>query len=248
MNPTTIRPILLASNVKPIIDITDRLPKHPNGGWEVMPLKRYDGSTRSGLRMFEEVTHISVHHTATEGGTPEGHAKFHIRKNGGGIAYHIYIKGDQSYQVNDLLALTWHTQSRNYHSVGISVEGNFTKRNLTDDERNNLYASILAVMNIFSIPLTNVLGHREFDKQATSCPGFDMNKIRTDLAAIIEQQQYIESPANLNAELNATTLRYNDLWSKFANKDGKWSKEIQAEAERKLSVVNVELRKQGWMN
>lgn len=248
MNPTTLRAIQLVSNVKPIIDITDKLPKRPSGGWEVMPLKRYDGSTKSGLRLFEEVTHISVHHTATEGGTAEGHARYHVSKGEGGIAYHIYIKGDQSYQVNDLLALTWHTASQNYHTVGISVEGNFTKRNMTDDERNNLYVCIMAVMKIFNIPLSNVLGHKEFAKQATSCPGFDMNKVRADLVAIIEQQSYTESPANLNSESFAIVSRANDLYAKSVNKDKKYTEAIQNEAQRKLGVVGTELRKQGWMN
>lgn len=247
MKPTTLRQISLANNVKPIIDITERLPKHYNGGWAIMPLKRYDGSTQSGLRLFEEVTHISVHHTATEGGTPEGHARFHVRKGYGGVAYHIYIKGDQSYQVNDLLALTWHTKSQNYHTVGISVEGDFSKRSMTDDERNNLYACIVAVMKIFDIPINNVLGHKEFAKQATRCPGFDMNRVRSDLSAIIEQEQYKESPANLTADSFAIISRANDLWRKFENKDKKYSVAIQIEAGRKLGILGTELKKQGWI-
>lgn len=232
---------------KEIIDITDSLPKNPKGGWLEMPTKRSDGQMRTGQRNPADINFISVHHTATEGGTAEGHARYHVSKGEGGIAYHIYIKGDQSYQVNDLLALTWHTASQNYHTVGISVEGNFTKRNMTDDERNNLYACIMAVMKIFNIPLTNVLGHKEFAKQATSCPAFDMNKVRADLASIIEQQNYVESPANLNADSFAIVSRANDLYAKHVNKDKKYSPEIQAEAGRKLGRVGAVLRAEGWL-
>lgn len=211
-----------------------------------MPTKRKDGELKTGPRPIGDITHISLHHTAVEGGTAEGHARYHVGKGYGSIAYHIYIKGDQIYLTNDLSALTWHTGNNNHHTIGIAVEGLFTKRNLTDGERNALYAAVLTVMDTFNVPVGNVLGHKEY-AQPTSCPGFSMAQVRSDLASIIEQMQFKESPSNKAADYFKLKERTADLYDKFINKDKKWSAAIQQEAARKLGILDSELKKQGWI-
>lgn len=201
-------------DVKQIIDITDKLPKNPKGSWETMPLRRKDGTMRAGLREQNEITHISVHHTGVDG-SPAGHANFHIRKGDGGIAYHVLIEKDQIYQVNNLLALTWHTQSNNYHTIGISVEGNFTKRDLTQKERDCLYAAILTVMNLFDIPVRNVLGHHEFPGCHTSCPGFSMQRVRTDLTKMKMEMDYRNSDLYSIEAAAKVRARIEDLYNKL---------------------------------
>lgn len=234
MNPTTLRGISLASDlpysVKPIIDITDQLPKNPKGDWLHMPIRRKNGQLATGPRPFGDITHISVHHTAVEGGTPEGHARYHIQKGDGGIAYHIYIKGDQIFQVNDLLAFTWHTQSNNYQTIGISVEGNFTKRDLTDAERKCLYAAIITVMQIFNIPVENVKGHKEF--YPTSCPGFDMNRVRKDVKDILMEIEYRKSEEYRTECIVKFAARFNQLYGMYQRREKYWQ-----DAERKLFTM-----------
>lgn len=197
MSLTTVRALKLPSNlpfvVKEIIDITDQLPTY-KGGWLNMPTRRKDGSIKTGPRPFEDITHISLHHTATEGGTAIGHTNYHIRKGDAGIAYHIYIKGDQIYQVNDLMALTWHTGSNNHHTIGIAVEGNFAKRDLTTDERNCLYAAVMAVREVFNVPVEHILGHKEF-AQPTTCPAYNMNQVRKDLTDLVMLMEFEKSMA-----------------------------------------------------
>jgi len=234
MNPTTLRGISLASDlpysVKPIIDITDQLPKNPKGDWLHMPIRRKNGQLATGPRPFGDITHISVHHTAVEGGTPEGHARYHIQKGDGGIAYHIYIKGDQIFQVNDLLAFTWHTQSNNYQTIGISVEGNFTKRDLTDAERKCLYAAIITVMQIFNIPVENVKGHKEF--YPTSCPGFDMNRVRKDIREILMEREYRKTAEYRASAIVDLYARVEHLYRMYLSKEKYWE-----DAERKLFTM-----------
>jgi len=234
MNPTTLRGITLASDlpfhVKPIIDITDKLPKNPRGDWLHMPIRRKNGVLATGPRPFGDITHISVHHTAVEGGTPQGHANYHISKGDGGIAYHIYIKGDQIFQVNDLLAFTWHTQNNNYQTIGISVEGNFTKRDLTDAERKCLYAAIITVMKIFNIPVENVKGHREF--YPTACPGFDMNRVRKDVKDILMEMEYRRTAEYRAAAIVDFYARVEHLYQMYLRKEKYWE-----DAERKLFTM-----------
>lgn len=238
---TTLRQIKLASdipfNLNPIQDITDQLPQNPKGNWLTMPLRRADGSRRSGPRAFSDIKRISVHHTGVEG-TAAGHARYHINKvtpttplGYGGIAYHIYINGNQIYQVNDLLALTWHTGGNNYDTIGIAVEGNFTKRSLTTEERQNLYGAIITVMELFDIPIDNVLGHREITND-TSCPGFDMNEVRRDIKNILIEMEYRRTAEYRAIAIQDLYARVNHLYSIYYNNE-----QYASDAERKLFTL-----------
>lgn len=231
---TTLRQMKLASdlpfNLNPIQDITDSLPKNPKGDWLNMILKRADGSRRKGARPFSDIKRISVHHTAVEG-VPEGHARYHIGKGYGGIAYHVYIKGNQIYQVNDLLALTWHTGNNNYDTIGISVEGNFTQRSLTSQERMNLYGAIITVMDIFNIPVENVFGHRELSG-GTACPGFNMDEVRKDLKNILLEMEYRRTEEYRTASIVDYYARVHHLYEVYQSRSQYWE-----DAERKLFTM-----------
>lgn len=158
-------------------DITDTLPRKTTGEWEPD-------------RTPEQIRFISVHHSAVENGTIQGYANTHVNTNGWrSIGYHICIKGNQTYQVNDLLSFTYHTSSHNYNTIGISVSADFSKRDITDDERNNLYAAILTCMSLFNIPVENVWGHREFADNNTMCPVISMDKVRQDIKTIQMKMQ-----------------------------------------------------------
>ncbi len=152
-------------------DITDTLPSRPNDP--------------NPMRTPEQITHISIHHSAVENGSIQGYANHHVNTNKWfHIGYHLVIKGDQVFQVNDLLTFSYHTASNNAHTIGISVSANLSKRSLSEVERNNLYAVILTVMDLFNIPVSNVLGHNEYPLNKTSCPSIDMDIVRSDLNTI----------------------------------------------------------------
>lgn len=161
----------LPFNLKPILDITDKLVSRPGDP--------------NPERLPTDITHVSVHHSAVEGATIESYANYHVTTKGWfHIGYHTVIKGDQAYQTNNLLTFSYHTASNNAHSVSVSVSGDLSKRPLSEVERNNLYGVILTFMGLFNIPVANVLGHNEFPDQHTSCPCIDMNKVRADLVSI----------------------------------------------------------------
>jgi len=234
MAPTTMRQKTLANDLpfqlNAIQDITDALPKNPKGDWLTMPTRRANGHLTTGPRPFGDIKRISIHHTAVEG-KPEGHARYHIDKGYGGIAYHVYVKGNQIYQVNDLLTLTWHTPSNNFDTIGICVEGDFTKRQLTEAERMNLYGAIITVMELFNIPVEQVRGHREISG-GTSCPGFDMNRVRNDLKQINMEMAYRRSEEYRTAAITQLAARVHHLQSMVARRDPYWE-----DAERKLFTL-----------
>lgn len=161
----------LPFSVKPFIDITDSLP--------------YRSPDPETPRTKEQIKRISIHHSAIEGASIESYANYHVNTLGWAhIGYHFVVKGEQAYQTNSLNTFSYHTSSQNYDTVSVSVSGDLSKRGLTDAERNNLYAVILTYMDLFDIPVENVLGHKEFAGNQTSCPCLDMNKIRYDIKTL----------------------------------------------------------------
>lgn len=177
----------LPFSVKPFKDITDTLIRNDKGTWEPD-------------RTVEQIRRISVHHSGVEGGSPESYARYHVQTLGWrSIGYHMCIVGDQVLQTNSLLSFTYHTSSNNFDTVSVSISGDLSKREMSSDERNCLYAVILTYMQLFNIPIENVLGHREFSENSTSCPCTDMQRIRKDITTILNQLEYAKSEEHAKA-------------------------------------------------
>lgn len=176
----------LPFSVKPFIDITDQLPSKPD--WEP-------------IRTPEQITHVSVHHSAVEGATIQSYANYHVNNQGWAhIGYHAVVKGDQVYQTNDLLTFSYHTSSNNPYTVSVSVSGNLSERSITEPERQCLYAAILTLIERFKIPVENVWGHREFPDNNTSCPGsLNMDQLRYDIRGILKKMEYTQTDGNKKA-------------------------------------------------
>lgn len=199
----------LPFNVKPIQDITDTLPSR-------LP-------DPEPYRTKDQITHISVHHSAVEGGTIQGYANTHVNTNGWAhIGYHTVIKGDQIYQTNDLLTFAYHTSSNNAYTVSVSISGDLSKRALTTDERNCLYAVILTYMDIFGIPAENVWGHNQFPGNNTACPSIDMSQVRSDVKNIQMKMQKAASWEEKMKEVASIINQINYLTNlmKLGEKDG----------------------------
>lgn len=170
----------LPFSVLPIQDITDTLAS-----------RSPDPETP---RTPEQITHIAIHHSGVEGGTITGYANYHVNTlKWAHIGYHTVIKGNQIYQTNDLLTFSYHTSSNNHYTVSISVSGDLSKRPITEDERNCLYATVLTYMDLFNIPVENVLGHNEYPGNRTACPCIDMALVRQDIKTIQMKMKQQES-------------------------------------------------------
>jgi hypothetical protein len=187
----------LPFNLKPILDITDTLMSKPNDP--------------NPLRLPTDIKYISIHHSAVEGATIESYAKYHVKNQGWfHIGYHTVIKGDQTYQTNDLLTFSYHTASHNAQTVSVSISGDLSKRPLSEVERNNLYGVILTYMELFGIPVENVKGHNEFPDQKTSCPCIDMNKVRMDIAGLQFQMKALPNVKDISFKnVNQHIFLYN---------------------------------------
>jgi hypothetical protein len=192
----------LPFNIKPYQDITDTLPTR-------LP-------DTEPVRTPEQITHISVHHSAVEGGTIQGYADYHVNTlKWHHIGYHLVIKGDQTFQVNDLMTFSYHTSSNNSYTIGISVSGDLSKRPLSEVERNNLYGAILTIMDLFKIPVANVMGHNEYPENNTSCPCIDMNNLRSDIAKLQTQMKAASDPSKIMDKCYRATNQHLWLYNEY---------------------------------
>lgn len=204
----------LPFTVPEIVDVTDQLPRKQR--WEDIP-KNYIhkgkdlGYKHTGYRDPMTIDTICIHHSGSPEGTLEQHANYHASKWGAGIAYHISIDQGRIKQTNDLRSFTFHVGNHNTYTIGIEVNRDLSKGDLTSQERELLYAAILTVKSL--LPIKYIKGHNELN--ATSCPCTSMNRIRQDIEDIEMQMEYEKSAEYANAKAfevaNQTLYLYNLL-------------------------------------
>ncbi len=123
---------------------------------------------------LNRITHICIHHSATAGSIPlENVAKYHVEDRGWpGIGYHFYVKPDGTiYQTNRAETISFQVSQNNDYSVGVCVSGDFTYAPPPDIQVDAAARLVAWLMQEFSVPEQNVLGHKEFPNNDTSCPG-----------------------------------------------------------------------------
>ena len=130
---------------------------------------------------------IVIHHTAGEGATPAYIAKIHLQERGwSSIGYHYFIAADGTiYNLRtDNESHVPHAWGFNDNCIAICIDGNYSKRECSEDLWNIALELTRKMMDKYNIDSDHVIGHRELPEQkGTECPGlkFDMNKFRKDL-------------------------------------------------------------------
>ncbi|GEM_PF-634363 len=169
------------TTIKPphIVDVVDKLEKNPD--------KHYD------TRPLSQITHISVHHSATPANISlDLIAKYHVETHGWpGIGYHFYIKPDGTiYQTNRLETVSYHTRNNNSYTVGICVAGTFNETLPTPAQMNSAAHLIAWLMEKLNIPLEHVKGHKEY--VSTQCPGEEWLKDKRWKALLLEKIKAVQ--------------------------------------------------------
>lgn len=185
----------LPFSVPAIEDWTDKLPHHPKLTWDGIETPRKP----------EDINTIVIHHTASEAPL-ENQAKYHVNTHGWpGLSYHLIISGGKVIQANDLLSFTYHVASNNGYTVAICIHGDLSKRDMTSQERELLYAAILTVKSL--LPITQILGHNQLNN--TSCPCTSMNTIRTDITTLEHKMAQSNTWEGKMKEVAALFNQYN---------------------------------------
>lgn len=190
----------LWSDIPPIEQAN--LPKHPTLTWEGI----------EGVRNEDAINAIIIHHTASEAPLVN-QAKYHINTHGWpGLSYHIIISGGKILQVNDLRLFTYHASANNGYSVAITIHGDLSKREMTEQERKLLYAAILTVKSL--LPITRILAHNEVNP--TSCPCTSISRIREDIAKLELTLKSQEDPAQQRHKMYIATEQHRYLYNQYA--------------------------------
>lgn len=119
------------------------------------------------------------------------------------------------------MTFSYHTSTNNHYTIGISISGDLSKREMTSAERQCLYARLLTYLSIFpNLTIDNILGHKEYPDNATACPCTDMNRIRSDIRDLklkMEGSSTIEAKRGRAYDVSQQT-RY--LYSMIGKNDG----------------------------
>lgn len=142
-------------------------PSHNPGGWFV-----YDEPLRQVLNT------IVVHHSALplSDGPLEIQRK-HMRLKGfADIGYQFVIDEiGQIYEGRSLNVRGAHTGGHNTGTVGIVLLGNFEETEPTASQLNSLKTLSNCLIDAYAI--THIAGHRDFQPEATVCPGENLEKL-----------------------------------------------------------------------
>ncbi len=156
----------------------------------------------------KEWKYIAVHHSATHDGNVKAFRKYHRSKNWWDIGYNFVIcNGDggtdgelqkgRSIGISGAHVKSYKGINYNNIALGICLVGWFDdiiwehsnpskkfenpyNKTPTKNQTNTLISLVKDLMKEYSMPVENVLGHREFPNVYKSCPGFnfDMDEFR----------------------------------------------------------------------
>lgn len=188
-------------------DVVDRLQQHP--------------TARYATRSLSAIRQICIHHSAVSGATTaEIIAKYHVEDHGwAGIGYHYYVRPDGSIQQTQRLeTVSWHVSKHNDASVGVCLAGDFTYSPPPQVQVDAAARLVAWLMQARGIAEANVMGHKEFPDNDTSCPGETWLRNvawKNDLFAALRREQARVQPGGGAKPLNHYLLFWQkaDSWA-----------------------------------
>lgn len=190
--PAALPPRISAPSMQ---DVVETLPKHKT--------LRYD------TRQRKAITHIAIHHSAASATKPvEEIANYQVgpdrarnKEEWPGIGYHFYVKPNGViYQTNQLETVSYHVGNSNHSSLGVCVAGDFTRAIPTQEQLDSAAHLVAWLMQELGVPEEHVIGHKEFPKADTSCPGEQWLKGRQWKPLLLERIRAVQTAAQAGAE------------------------------------------------
>ncbi|MBU9720845.1 MULTISPECIES: N-acetylmuramoyl-L-alanine amidase [Bacillaceae] len=182
-------------NLANLEDVKDQLTTHPN-------------RTYSSHRI-EEISYITIHHSATPSGNAESFANYHVNNNNWpGIGYHFVILRNGDVQWTNRLEVTsFHTGGHNTGNIGICLVGD---GEFTDIQIDRVVELVAALREDLYVPVRRVLGHNEHPEQSTACPSLDMDMLRGRIDSIDGREEEPGGNGGEDMNLPTQTLRRGD--------------------------------------
>src|SRR5690606_32103577 len=99
-------------------------------------------------------------------------------------------------------------KNHNTNTYHICVVGNGS---FTDEQEKTFDERCKLAMKRFGMPVSAVLGHKEFSGASTTCPGIDMNIVRARLAGAVADTSVKKEVVELKFKSGAAR----ELWETF---------------------------------
>lgn len=146
-------------------------------------------------RKISAITHIARHHSATETGDFNSFWEYWNEKKGWGTGgYAEIILRDGTVQLcYDPEEITNGVANHNATTYHICVVGNGA---FTDAQERAWEERALYNLKRFNLPVSKVLGHKEFTGAATSCPGVAMGVVRNRLTYLLSKTVVVKPVAS----------------------------------------------------
>lgn len=138
----------------------------------------------NGTRLLSQIKYIARHHSASTDGDFFTFWKYWNGSKGWGTGgYHEIILRDGSVQLcYDPQEITNGVGGHNSYTYHICVVGNGS---FTAAQEKAFKERCLYNMDRLNVPVSHVLGHREFSGASTACPGINMNTVRKNLRFVV---------------------------------------------------------------
>lgn len=133
---------------------------------------------------LKDVMYIIVHHTEEIGWDINKTHRFHQDHRGwSGIGYNFFIEENGEIIKGRGYHVGAHAFSYNKESIGICLAGNFDIHTPSIEQLKSLRKLCIFLLDQYNLSTTHILGHRELNDIAKSCPGknFKMDQFRESI-------------------------------------------------------------------
>ncbi|MGZ4160344.1 MAG: peptidoglycan recognition protein family protein [Neobacillus sp.] len=141
------------------------------------------------LIALKNVEYIIVHHTEEIGwDIRKTHTYHQDTCRWSGIGYNFFIEEDGEVMKGRGYHVGAHAVSYNDKSIGICLAGNFDLHTPTKEQLKSLSKLCIFLLDKYHLTTKQILGHRELNGVAKSCPGknFNMDQFRE----AVKEQKY----------------------------------------------------------
>jgi N-acetylmuramoyl-L-alanine amidase len=129
-------------------------------------------SFKEPLVALKNVMYIIVHHTEEIGWDINKTHRFHQEHRGwSGIGYNFFIEENGEIIKGRGYHVGAHAYSYNQKSIGICLAGNFDIQIPSIEQLKSLSKLCIFLLDQFNLSTAQILGHRELNGVAKSCPG-----------------------------------------------------------------------------
>jgi hypothetical protein len=142
----------------------------------------HDDPVPARMDRMTPIRHITVHHDgmdpffASDRTVVAAHLELirqlHRRKGWGDIGYHFAVdRAGRVWEARPLVYQGAHVKDHNAGNIGVVVLGNFEEQAPSEAQLDAVRKHLSALMRAYSLPVSRVHTHQEWDGAATACPG-----------------------------------------------------------------------------